>query len=382
MTSKERISTVIAQEEVDHVPLHFRTFYVKPPPPLKWTNDFERVDCFLDMGLDDVLEVTLPLVTPHPEVRIRYWKEERPGERYPILCKEYDTPAGILRHEIYKTDGTQEDWMAQPEDPPLLDDFNLARAKKHAVLGPDDLPKLRYVFHEPSGEQLKDFRKYMKRVRRFADERQVAISGWVAYGTEAAVYLMGVEGALFAAMDRPDFFKELLEHIHKIDLCHFEIMIEEGVDILVRRGWCDTTRFWSPVLYRKFMVPHFRELVKVAHQAGRKVAHTMDCGIMPLLDDFLEIGFDLLYNLDPVQGGADLKIVKQKLGGHIALQGGVNEAITLLNNDREEIRRAVQETMEILSPGGGFILSVSNCLEPGIPWPAIKTVVDTWKEMI
>ena len=144
MTSKERILTTVDLKKSDHVPLLFRTFYVEPPPPFEWKDRFEEADWFLSRGLDSILEVSLPLVTPHPEVCIRYWKEERAGERYPILCKEYETPVGILRHEIYKTADSEQNWVGQPEDDlPLLEDFNVSRGKKHAVIGPDDLPKLR-----------------------------------------------------------------------------------------------------------------------------------------------------------------------------------------------------------------------------------------------
>lgn len=381
MTSKERVMSAISLKEPDHIPLHFRNFYIEPPPPFKWKDSFEEADWFLSRGMDSIFEVSLPFVTHHPDVRTRYWKEKREGEKYEILCKEYDTPAGILRHEVYKAEDIEEGWHGQPDDVPLLEDFNIARGKKHPATGPDDLPKLRYILHEPSEAQLASFREYMKRVRSFADERQFATMGWCAFGADTAVYLMGIEGAILSAIEQPDFFQELLDHIHKIDLCHFEILIEEDVDILMRRAWFENTRIWSPALYRKFIVPHFKELVKMAHDAGKKIAYNMDCGIMPLLDDFLDIGFDLLCNLDPVQGDADLKIVNEKLGGSIALQGGVNPSITLANNNPEEIRKAVRDAIGILSPGGGFILSVSNCLHPGIPWSAIKVMIDTWKEM-
>jgi hypothetical protein len=65
----------------------------------------------------------------------------------------------------------------------------------------------------------------------------------------------------------------------------------------------------------------------MTHQAGAKFGYTMSSGVMPVLNDFKDIGFDMLYHVDPVQGGADLEKVKESLAGRIAVLGGMNSAL-------------------------------------------------------
>ena len=50
----------------------------------------------------------------------------------------------------------------------------------------------------------------------------------------------------------------------------------------------------------------------------------MTTGQIPLLDQLLESGIDVLIGVDPVQGkGMDLAAIKAKLGGKVCLWGGV-----------------------------------------------------------
>ena len=76
----------------------------------------------------------------HPDVRLREWREVIPGARYPVLQREYLTPAGPLQFSAHQT----EDW---PYGDRLLfvDDFIIARARKPLVTTAADLKALAYL---------------------------------------------------------------------------------------------------------------------------------------------------------------------------------------------------------------------------------------------
>ena len=381
MNSKERLLTAIDCGLPDRVPLEFGEFGFVPPEHLRWRDEFERVERWNSLGVDAILVVFAPW-SMHPEVRVRSWREEPCSrEPYPLLHKDYDTPAGVMTQIVRKAD---EDlgpgWRRQPDEIQLISDFNVPRYVKPAITDPEDLPKLRFILCEPTAQEKTKFQAYMKLVRDFADAHGTLIVGWGPSGMDDAIRLCGVEEAIFAAVDRPDYFHELLDIIHDWDKRKCEILLDEGVDLVIRRAWYDTTDFWSPGLYRRFIQPHLTELVEMTHAADRKLAYAMTSGIMPVLDVFKEIGFDLLFHVDPVQGEVDLRIVKEKLGGHIALHGGLNSAVTMGRGSRDEIRREVFEAVEILAPGGGFILSPGP-LFPDTPWESVQTVIEAWKEV-
>lgn len=411
MNSRERLLTAIAHQEPDHVPLLCWCFGFAAPPHLRWRrnereirhwytmrlehihtlpepwdypqDDFERVDRWQSLGLDDVLELSPPWGV-HPDVRVRDWQEPPSAtEPYPLLCREYQTPAGVLRHAVRKTEEKSgPGWVIQPEHVSLFEDFNIPRGVKHAVTGPEDLPKLRYLLQAPTTEQRAAYRERIGAVRRFAEERGVLVQGWSAFGMDAIVWLMGVEGAVIAALTQPDFFQELVDLIYDFDRRRTEFMLDEGgVDMVVQRGWYSSTEFWSPALFQRFVLPHLRDLVGLAHQAGTRFAYTMTTGVLALADLLLESGIDLLYFVDPVQDHADLAVVKAKFQGRLAVAGGVNSGVTLARGSKEEIRQAVETAVCTLSPGGGFILAPVDALFPDTPWSSVETMIEAWKDV-
>jgi len=382
MNSRERMLTTINHDVPDRVPLYLRVFGERVPEHMRHKKAFERVQRWYDRGVDDILDMFAPW-GHHPDVQVRTWRESpSKGERYPRLCKEYETPAGVLRHIVHETDDDLGDkWPNQQDEVHLMDDFNVPRAVKHAVCGPDDLPKLRYLLSEPSADQLALFRTCMKETREFCQTSGTLLAGWGPCGADGAIWLCGVEPAIFMAVDAPDFFEELLDIIHVYDKRCCELVMEEGVDMIVHRGWYQTTRFWSPDMFDRFIAPNLKRLVDMAHENDTKFAYTMSSGMMPLLDRFKDIGIDLLYHLDPVQGGADLAVVKQKLHGHVAVLGGMNSSVTVGRGDRDEIRNAVFHAVETLGPGGGFILNPVDCLYPDAPPENIEALIEAWREV-
>jgi len=409
MTSRERLLATIGHETPDHVPMLCWCFGFTAPPHLRWRrdgrevphwytmrlehihtlpepwsveDDFERVRRWASLGLDDVLEVSPPWGI-HPEVGIRDWQEPpTASESYWLLCREYETPAGALRHVMRRTDEKVEPgWVIQPGQVALFEDFNIPRGVRHAVIGPEDLPKLRYLLQDPSAGQLAAYRERLAQVRRFAQEQGVLVQGWSAFGMDAVAWLCGVEGAVMAAMTEPEFFLELLDIISDFDQRRTEMMLDVGgVDMVVERGWYSATDFWSPALFRQYLTPRIKRLTDTAHQAGARFAYVMTCGAPAMASELLAAGIDLLYYVDPVQDKTDLTVVKAKFKGRIAVAGGVSSAVTLHGGSHEEIRQAVHTAVHQLGPTG-FILAPVDGLFPDTPWSSVEAMIEAWREV-
>jgi len=93
-----------------------------------------------------------------------------------------------------------------------------------------------------------------------------------------------------------------------------------------------------------------------------------------------ELGIDILYGVDPVQGGADLIKVKQAIGDRVCIWGGVNSAVTL-TGDKQSVEKAVGEAIRTLSPGGGFILAAIDQLFEDTKWDNFMTMIQTWRTL-
>lgn len=185
-----------------------------------------------------------------------------------------------------------------------------------------------------------------------------------------------------AAMTDPPFFEELAVLMYDFDRRRTEIMLDVGgVDMIVQRGWYSATNFWSPALFRRFVLPHLKELVALTHEAGIRFAYVMTTGLRSLLDELKEAGLDLLYFVDPVQDDVDLVELSQRLGGQFALAGGVNSGVTLASGSPEEIREAVHTAIRTLGFDGGFVLSPVDALFPDTPWRSVRALIDAWREV-
>lgn len=391
ISSGERMLMAMENKEADYLPCSFMIFTALEK---RCKDQFEFYEKQLELGLDVRLELPELPIRFHPEVKTKEWKETIKEEKYPFIHKEYITPEGKLETIVRKT----EDWP-YGNHVPLFNDYLAPRSKKFLIGKMEDLKSVRFLFDEPTIEDISNFRNQSKRTKAFAKKKGLLISGgWKSIyiqkgidadggvmGADALMWLCGGEKAILLAMDEPEMIEGLLQIISDWNIKRMEIYLEEGIDLLIRRAWYEGTELWSPSLYRKFMFPILEKEIDIVHQAGAKFGYIITSGIMPLLDDFLKLGIDVLIGVDPVMGkGTDLQIIKEKLGGKICLWGGVNGFSTIeRENKKEEVEKAVYKAISILGPKGGFILSPVDNVEENskLAWNNIETMLKTWKEM-
>ncbi|MCS7180130.1 MAG: hypothetical protein NZ891_02105, partial [bacterium] len=243
-----------------------------------------------------------------------------------------------------------------------------------------DLEKIEYLLRPPTKQQLEDYREKIKLIKKFKSEIPVCVQGHTLLGMDGVIYLMGIENAIFKAMTEGEFFKEVIDLIFKFDLMRTEIAIEEGeVDIIVQRGWYSSTDFWSPSLFKKYVLPILKKSVDLVHQAGKKFAYIMTTGIMNFIGDFANVGIDLLYFFDPVFDKIDLNEMKEKVKNKFCIAGGINSTLTLKNGNEEEIEKQIKDVIEIYGKKG-VILSPVDSLFPDTPYENVKKMIEIYKK--
>jgi len=389
LTSRDRLLLAINHEEPDHIPLYLK-WWERPflaDRGQGWVDQYERVDRMLDLGLDDTVGFDVPRPIA-PDVRVRVWKEKPAGEAFPLLFKEYETPKGTLRQVVRRT----ADWP-HGDDIPLFSDFLApsSRSVKYLIQEVEDIDALSCLFRDLNEGEVEAFRSGAERVREFAEKRQVLVECGMfseagresaIFGADALPWLCGFENFMRKAFREPDFIDRLLGIVHEWDVRYLDALLGLGfVDVIVHRGWYENADFWSPPQYKKFIEPRVRRLVEKTHRGGAKFCYIMSMKQMPLLGILEDMGVDVIYGLDPVQGGTDLAVAKKSVGDSICLWGGVNSAVTLNSGTAGEIRKAVTDCVETLAPGGGFILSSIDQIFEDTPWKNIQTMLDTWREI-
>jgi hypothetical protein len=291
-------------------------------------------------------------VHPHPAVRIREWQERPAGEPHPTLHREYHTPEGALSVAVSRTP----DWP-YGDRLPFVDDFIIPRARRHLVAAPKELAALRYLLQPPDAQTVEHFRAASRPNRQLAEERGLLLVYQWGVLADMAAWLCGLQELVYLTVDQPDFVAGLLDLIAAWNLERMRIVLDEGIDLWVRRGWYEGCDFWSPGMYRRFILPHLAREVETAHARGVKFGYILTSGVMPLLDMIIEAGVDALIGVDPIQGGVDLRALKDKARGRLCLWGGVNGPLTVEAGTPEQIRSAARQALDLLAPGDGFILS-------------------------
>jgi uroporphyrinogen-III decarboxylase len=369
------------RKEPDHVPLW--NLWRNIDIPFQYSTQIERAEAVLELGLDDTLLLQPPLnktehydVNQVPGVTIQVRRTPSQKGHYPLLTKEYDTPAGQLRQVVKET----EDWP-YGRDIRLFSDHNVSRSKEFPVKGSEDIPRLRHLLCEPTADQVNEFRRTARQLRKDARRLGVALEGgWTTLG-DAALWLVGTESLLLLQMDRPEFLEELLELICQWEMRRMELLLDEGVEAIVHSAWYESTDFWTPTNYRRLLKPRLKRMVDLAHQADALFSYIITTSWQALVGDLIDLGIDSLMGVDPLQGKADLAETKRTLGEHMCLWGGINGALTLGQATPGEVRRATEVAIRTLGPGGGFVLYPVDQLVRETPWSNVQAMIECWHEI-
>ena len=381
MSSRERMLAALSCRKPDYVPC---VVHAPLPRRRKFGSTFEQWDWQLEQGIDVVSHIPSLPIRFAPEVFIQEWKDHPPDAPYPVLHREYRTPAGTLTAAAYQTP----DWR-YGDRLPLYDDLLTSRSVKYLITQPSDLAAFKYLLPPPSDEDIAAYREMAARYRQYAKDRDLLFAaGWGSLngrsglpdsglvgcdggvmGGDAVLWLCG-QDALLWTYDQPEFLQEFLHLIGVWNRRRLEVVLDTGVDLIYKRAWYENWPFYSPPLFRKFMVPELREETTMAHQAGAKLAYQSPSGLVPFLDAIIEAGVDLIDGVDPAYSAwNDLEVLARCSAGRIALRGGVGARMPLEASKPAEVRQDVARAIGTFGPHGGFILSamVSSVIREGDP---------------
>ncbi len=384
LTSRQRVLNAIARQPVDHTPLLLRFWSLGGDVdniPFNWRDEVQRVQATLALGLDDTLLLQPPLgyvEEYQPEAAGVVSRVEllppAPGENDPILRKVYETPEGPLQTALRMTGDWEHGLQIN-----LFDDHNIPRLVEPLIKDAADLRRLPYLLADPTPGQLRAFRERAAALRRHSAQLGVVLDGgWSALG-DAAMWLCGMPRILYGQMDEPEFIRQVLQVIADWELKRIDLLLAEGIDVLVHMAWYESTDFWSPRNWRKLLRPLLQREIDHAHAAGAKYRYIITKAWHAYRQDFLEMGVDCLTGVDPVQDRLDLAEVQAALGGRICLMGGVNSAVMFSQWSDERIRQAVRQALEIMAPTGGFILYPVDAVFNTQPWQPVQVLIDAWK---
>jgi len=176
---------------------------------------------------------------------------------------------------------------------------------------------------------------------------------------------IGMEEYLERMITEPEFIHAICQINNAQAITYAEAMINAGCDAVME---CDDYAdnkglMMGKARYNEFIEPYLRKLCKAIHDSGGYFIKHTDGVMWDALDSFADMGIDGWHGIQPSLG-MDIKLLKEKYAGKFCLFGGMNVE-TLIAGSEEDIRGEVRHAITHGAPGGGFVLTGGNVLEPG-----------------
>jgi hypothetical protein len=139
--------------------------------------------------------------------------------------------------------------------------------------------------------------------------------------------------------------------------------------------------FCSPETFEELYAPYYRKINDWVHENTTWKTFKHSCGaIVPLLNNFIDAGFDIL---NPVQINADAmdpKFLKENFGDRIVFWGGgVDTQKTLAFGSPSDVEKQVLSMCEIFSKNGGFVFNTVHNIQANVPVENITAIIRALK---
>jgi hypothetical protein len=252
-------------------------------------------------------------------------------------------------------------------------------------------------FEPLSKEDLDYFSCEVDRLYTETDKAIMLNMGGTAFGDIALVpapFLKDPRGIrdvaewYMSTVTRFDYVQAIFERQCEIALKNLEDLyrvVENKIDIIFMTGTDFGTQngpFISPKAYRRLYLPFQKRLNDWVHENTDWKVFIHSCGsIVKLLPGFIEAGFDILNPVQTSAAGMDPKTLKSEFGDQIVFWGGgIDTQKTLPFGTPDEVRKEVEERIEVFGPGGGFVFNSIHNVQAAVPGENLQALYDTFLE--
>jgi uroporphyrinogen decarboxylase len=190
------------------------------------------------------------------------------------------------------------------------------------------------------------------------------------------------ETFLIGLIKAPDLIHRYLDAHLARTLQLTEAMLERGVDgIWGGVDWAaNRGPVFSPRHFREFVFPRLAQIADLCHRYDAPYIKHTDGNVNSLLDDLVAAGVDAFQAIEP-RAGMDIARLKHDYRGRLVLIGNVDCSTVLVHGPEAAVRAQTKEIIRAAAPGGGFLLSSSNSIHPGVQPEYYLAMLDTARQV-
>jgi len=417
MNSRERVTLALDHQEPDRVPLdlggspttgmHVSTVYAlrqalkldTPGTPVKVVEPYQMLgeiapDLFEALGIDVVgLSSGITMFG----FRNEDWKPWRLSDGTPVLVPgKFNTQPDMDRNILMYPQGdtSVSPCARMPKGGFYFDALDRQQPIDWKNLNIKDNIE---EFGLDSNEELRLLRAEAERLYTQTDKAILGNFGGTSFGDIALVPVLqlkqpkgirGVKEWYMCHVRRPDYVLEIFERQCEVALENLEkidTVVGDRVTVVFITGTDFGTQkcpIMSKASYQKLYKPFHKRVNDWVHKNTSWKTFIHSCGsVEPLINEFIEAGFDIL---NPVQTSAtnmDSRKLKEKYGDKITFWGGgIDTQQTLPFGTPDQVRREVHERIRVFAPGGGFIFNTIHNVQPKIPIENVLAMYGAVKE--
>ena len=377
MTARERVQAVLNHEKPDRVPI------------IMGVSNATGIKIRPYRGLLKMLNL---------DVEDRYiydWPElgtALPDER--VMQRLHSDVRGVLDRfplEVYQRN------QSRPEHTPFFDDWGggqMEIAPEEWFPGIAPIPDATTVdvlekYPWPDMDDPYRVAHVRAQAKELHDANQYAIMAtpWLMFPFERAFEMQGMEKFLMNLAVEPDFAQELLNKNNQLCMQLMSHFLDECGDLIdiIKIGddlGTQESLMISPRMYRRMLKPLHAEMIAMIKQKTKaKVFFHTDGDVFDLIEDFIEIGVDVL---NPIQTSAgkmsDLEGLKQRYNKRIVFCGAIDTQKVLPYGTPDQVRQEVKRVINILGKDGGYMLATVHTVMNEVPPENILAMVDAVEE--
>ncbi|HUI70230.1 MAG TPA: uroporphyrinogen decarboxylase family protein [Spirochaetia bacterium] len=177
--------------------------------------------------------------------------------------------------------------------------------------------------------------------------------------------LMGMEGLYFAMYDQPEVVERVFQKVTDFYATvshHIFEAVGPSIDIFFIGNdfGSQTGPLLGVELFERFALPSLKRLIDLGHRFGHKVLLHCCGGFRPLIPTMMRAGLDGVHALQPSCEGMEPAGLKKDFGDRLVLNGAIDSHHVLIKGTPELVRERTRRTLDILSPGGGYVAGASH----------------------